>query len=182
VLLAGTFLSYGLTEAISGYGFLAVFACARTSRAFARGTEHEQYAELPHRFSDQVEKVLLAFLLVWLGGYAVSGLLNELRAAEVGIALLLLLVLRPVTGYLALLPTSGTRLDRAAIGSLGIRGFGSVFYLAYGQSHGHFASVDSAWRICVVTIVLSILIHSVAAQLMLRRLDRRTGRTTAPDG
>lgn len=170
VLLAGTFLTYGFTEAIDAYGFLAVFVSARASRAFARGTDDEDYARMPHHFSDQFEKVLLALLLIWLGGLAVSGVLDGFRWVELVIAAGLVAVVRPAAGYAALWPTGGSRLDHFAIAALGIRGLGTVFYIAYAQSHGEFENIGAVWRIGLLTILLSIAVHGVLAQLVMRRL------------
>ncbi len=174
VLLAGTFLAYGLTEAIDGYGFLAVFVSARASRAFARGTDDEAYIQKPHHFSDQFEKVLLALLLIWLGGLAASGLLEGFRWIELGIALGLVLIIRPLAGYAALWPTAGSRLDHLCIATLGIRGLGTIFYIAYAQSHGTFDQIDAVWRIGTLTILASIIIHGLATRLLMDRLAQQT--------
>src|SRR5690606_10788493 len=50
--LAATFLSYGVTEVAGGYGFLAVFVCARSIRASER--RHE-YHQVMHDFVEQIE-------------------------------------------------------------------------------------------------------------------------------
>ncbi|MEM9883335.1 MAG: cation:proton antiporter [Planctomycetota bacterium] len=177
VLLSATFLAYGLTEAVDAYGFLAVFVAARSGRAFARRRGEQDdaddlYARLPHRFSDQVEKVLLALLLLWLGGVSVTGLLDGWRWSELAVAATLILVVRPAAGWVALLPTRGSRWDHAAIAMLGIRGLGTVFYLAYAQGHADFAAVDAVWRTAVLAILLSVALHGVAAELLMEKLAR----------
>ena len=176
VLLATTFLAYGLTEAFEGYGFLAVFIAARAGRGFTRGGENDNYVAGPHRFSDQVEKILLAILLLWLGIYAVSGILADLALTDVGVALLLLLVIRPVVGALALIPTRGTPMEKGAIAAFGIRGMGSFFYVAFAQGHAAFPDIEGVWRITVVTVLLSILLHGFAAPVVMRQLRLRRER------
>ena len=185
VLLAGTFMSYGLTEAIDGYGFLAVFVSARASRWFARRDEQadEGYSKMPHFFSDQFEKLLLALLLIWLGGWVGNGALADTRWGEVAVAAALILVLRPAAGWLSLRPTEGSRLDHWCIATLGIRGLGSVFYLAYAMSHGEFERPEAIWRIGLWAILFSVAIHGVAAPRLMLRLERqeqaKTQRATA---
>ena len=189
VLLAGTFLSYGLTEAVDGYGFLAVFVSARANRWFAREAEHgdEGYTKMPHFFSDQFEKLLLALLLIWLGGWVGNGALAETRWPEVAVAGALILVVRPVAGWLSLRPTEGSRLDHWCIATLGIRGLGSVFYLAYAMSHGEFEQREAIWRIGLWAILFSIAIHGIAAPRLMARLEvqeqgkvNSTGATAEP--
>jgi NhaP-type Na+/H+ or K+/H+ antiporter len=65
VALAATFLAYGLTEVAGGYGFLAVFLCARSLRATERGHEYHQVL---HDFVEQIERLLTVLLLVLFGG------------------------------------------------------------------------------------------------------------------
>ena len=172
VLMASTFLTYGLTEVIGGYGFLAVFVSARAARAFVRGTEHESYATMPHWFSDQIEKVLLALLLLWLGSVAVSGTLNGMSMSELGVALLLIFIVRPLLAYICLLPTQGSRFDRGLIAMMGIRGFGTFFYVAYAQSQTDFDNIESIWRICIVAVILSIFVHGMTSGVAKRVLKK----------
>ena len=178
VLLAGTFLSYGLTEALDGYGFLAVFVSARASRWFAREAEEgeERYTKMPHHFSDQFEKVLLALLLLWLGGWVGNGALADTRWPEVAVAAALIFLIRPAAGWLSLRPTAGSRLDHWSIASLGIRGLGSVFYLAYAMSHGEFRQIEAVWRIGLWAILISVVVHGIAAPRLMQKLEQQGGR------
>jgi NhaP-type Na+/H+ or K+/H+ antiporter len=82
-----------------GYGFVAVFVCACTIRAAERA--HGYHAVL-HGFIDQVERLLTAGILLLLGGAIARGLLEPLRAVDVAAALLLLLAVRPLAGWVAL--------------------------------------------------------------------------------
>ena len=61
------------------------------------------------------------------------------------------------------------RMSRRNVAFFGIRGMGSVFYIAYAQSHADFVGIDIVWRIAAVTIILSILIHGYAANLVLEK-------------
>ena len=99
VALACTFLAYGAAELVAGYGFVAVFVCACTIRAAERA---HGYHGVLHGFIEQVERLLTAVILLLLGGAIARGLLEPLRPADVAAALLLLLVVRPVAGWVAL--------------------------------------------------------------------------------
>lgn len=171
IVVGSTFLAYGLAEAVSAYGFLSVFIAARSGRDHERKNEvDETYAVFPHRFADQIEKILLAVMLIWLGSITASGMLSGWTWTELLIAVLLIFVVRPIAGAAGMIGLRGTRLEKFAIAFFGIRGFGSVFYLAYGQSHGGFDGMESAWRILIFTAILSIIIHGTLAPWIMQHV------------
>nr|WP_238941543.1 cation:proton antiporter [Jannaschia sp. Os4] len=174
-VLAVTLLAYGITEAVDGYGFLAAFFAARAGRARSRGKAEDDYTKFVHHGADQLEAILLALLLLWLGTFVGSGALAGLRWQEVAFAFAMILVLRPVAGMIGLWRLDCTDMSRRAVAFFGIRGMGSVFYIAYAQNHAEFADIDAIWRIAAVTIVLSILIHGYAANFLLGDEDDTIG-------
>lgn len=165
VVLAATFIAYGLSEAVKGYGFLAVFAAARAGRAYGVKQEGE-YERFVHRDADQLESVLLVLLLVWFGMLLVSGVMAGLIWQEVAIALILLLILRPLSGMAAMIGIACDDMSRWKVAFFGIRGMGTVFYIAYAQNHGAFESIDTVWRVAAVTILASIILHGFAANFV----------------
>ena len=172
-MMAATFACYGLVEMLSAYGFLAVFVSAVAGRSYARGhAGRDPYVQGPHRFSEQFEALLLALLLLWLGGLAATGLFAGWRWSEAALALALLLVVRPLAGTLAAAGTACTWPERLALGCYGIRGMGSVFYLAYGASHAEFEGMAAAWRIAAFAILGSILLHGLSARPVMARVER----------
>ena len=174
-VLAATFIAYGFAEALSCYGFLAVFVAARASRYFTReDRELTEYNRHPHLFSVQFESILLALLLLWFGGLLVTGVLDGLTWTEVLFSLLILFVVRPIAGWLAL--SGEDRIDamqRGALAFFGIRGMGTVFYIAYGQTHAEFTSMEGVWRIAALTILISIVVHSITSAIVMPRVTRK---------
>ncbi|WP_181783411.1 cation:proton antiporter domain-containing protein [Pseudonocardia pini] len=168
--LAATFLSYGLTEVAGGYGFLAVFVCARSIRAAER---RHDYHQVLHDFVEQIERLLTVLLLVLLGGAVVRGLFDALDWRIVLVGLLMVLVIRPVTARLALWRGRGEGRERTAIALFGIRGIGSFYYLAYATSEAGFTGVEQIWATAGFVVVVSVLVHGVAATPIMARLDRR---------
>ena len=162
-ILAATFLSYGLVEAIDGYGFLAVFFAARAGRAGTRGTPQEGYEKFVHHGADQLESILLALLLLWFGTFLYAGGLRGLSWAEVGFAALLILVIRPAGGWLSIARVDCLGAAKAKVAFFGVRGMGSIFYIAYAQNHADFAEIDAVWRIAALVVVASIAVHGFAA-------------------
>jgi NhaP-type Na+/H+ or K+/H+ antiporter len=178
VALAGTFLAYGLTEAVGGYGFLAVFVAAVALR---RSESDHDYHQTLHDFAEQTEQLLMIALVLLLGGAVASGILAPLTWPAAVTGLLVLFVVRPVTAWLALSGTTTPVAERVAIAFFGIRGIGSLYYLAYAVEHADFPNVDRLWALVAFTVVVSILVHGTSATLVTRRLDARRDdeRTTA---
>jgi sodium/hydrogen antiporter len=173
IALAATFVSYGLTEMVHCYGFLAVFITALTLRRSHR--DHEFQREM-HDLTEQVERLAMMVLLILFGGALVSGLLSTLTWIDVGLALMVLLIVRPATGLIGLLGFKGARSERLALAFFGIRGVGSIYYLAYAFNAATFGEVDRLWGIVGLIVLLSILMHGLTVTPVMRRLDRAHGR------
>lgn len=173
-VLAATFLAYGATEVIGGYGFLAVFVCACSLRAAEHDHGHHQ---VMHDFAEQVERLFTVGLLLLLGGAVVRGLLAPLDWRGVLVGLALLLVIRPLAGRLGLLGAPGSTAEHRVIGFFGIRGIGSLYYLAYALGSAEFPDAERLWAIAGFVVVVSVVLHGVAATPVMRRLDRARERT-----
>lgn len=170
VALAATLIAYAATELAHGYGFLAVFVCALTIRA--RERHHEFHEEL-HHFSDQIERLLMLLLLVLFGGALARGLLDALTWQDALVCLAILLLVRPLAGMLAMAGSPHPPLERWLLAFLGIRGIGSMYYVAYGLNHGRFGDSERLWAAVGFLILASIVIHGLSSDALLRRLARR---------
>ncbi len=175
VVLAGTFLAYGATELVGGYGFLAVFVAAVVLR---RSEADHDFHETLHDFAEQTEQLLMIVLVILLGGAVAGGILGPLtwQAALAGLAVLF--VVRPLTAWVALLRTRTPSGERAAISFFGIRGIGSLYYLAYALNSARFPEADLLWALVAFTVVVSIVVHGTTATVVTRRLDAQAGRPT----
>ena len=172
-VLAATLLTYSLTEMAEGYGFLAVFVAAAVARRSARDTESQrQSAEA----AEQVEEALLGIFLIAFGGIIATGGLHDLTWAGVGTGLLLLFVIRPVAGLLSFLPTNIATVEKLAISYFGIRGVGSLYYLAYAHNSDYFPDIDAIWSVVNFTMLVSIFIHGLSVKPILIWVDKSMGR------
>jgi NhaP-type Na+/H+ or K+/H+ antiporter len=176
VALAATFLAYGVTEVAGGYGFLAVFLCARSIRASERGHEYHQVL---HDFVEQIERLLTVLLLVLFGGAVVRGLLAPLTWQTVLLAVVVVLLVRPLTAWLALRGGPGSEREKFAIAGFGIRGIGSFYYIGYATAEVAFPGVEQVWAAAGLIVVVSVVVHGVAATPVMRRLDRARGTSPA---
>ncbi|GEK21016.1 cation transporter [Cellulomonas xylanilytica] len=179
VALAATFLAYGTAELAEGYGFVAVFVCAVT----LRGTEREhEYHKVLHAFVEQIERLLTVAVIVLVGGAVARGAFTELGWAEVGVVLAFLLVVRPLAGWIALRGGRTGPRERAVVAFFGVRGIGSLYYVAYAVQEGEFADADRLWAITGLVVVGSVVIHGAAATPVMRALDRRRERRATAVG
>ncbi len=174
--LAALLAAYGAAELVGGYGFLAVFFCALALREAERG--HEYHRGM-HELVERLELLLTLLGLLYLGIAIGRGLLGALTVQGVLIGVALVLVVRPLAGWLALSlfarPDQArgglSRGERAAVAFFGVRGVGSVFYLAYGLGVLDTDKEDWLWATVGFTIVLSVVVHGVLATPVMNRVD-----------
>ena len=183
--LAALVSSYGVGEVVGGYGFLSVFACAMTFRAAERAHD---YHRAMHEMVERLERLLTLLVLLLLGVALTRGLLEGLDWRGVVVGLGVLLVVRPVAGVLALTPwrrregaSELTPAERGAVAFFGVRGVGSLYYLAYATGEADFARDDWLWSTVVFTLVASVFVHGVLSTPVMRRLDR-AGAAAGPAG
>ncbi|MGX9898770.1 cation:proton antiporter [Arthrobacter sp. SA17] len=170
VALAATFVAYGVAEIVEGYGFIAVFVCAVTIRAAERT---HGYHRVLHTYVEQLERLLTVVILVLLGGAIARGLLAGIGWAEVAVAAMFLLLVRPLAGWIGLWGgTTGPR-ERIAISFFGIRGIGSLYYLAYALGKGEFGGQASQlWALVGLVVAASVVLHGATTAPVMNRLDR----------
>jgi NhaP-type Na+/H+ or K+/H+ antiporter len=169
IALGTTLAVYTVTEFAHGYGFLAVFVAGLMIRRAAQG--HDFNKRL-HDFADESERLLMMLLLVLFGGMLAAGLLDDLGWEEVTFAAIMLLVIRPLAGWVSLIGVKRPKLELAIISFFGIRGLGSVYYLSYGFNHAAFDYEYSLWGTLGLIIVASIVMHGVLVTPALDRLHR----------
>lgn len=174
--LAALLTSYGAAEVLQGYGFLSVFACAMTLRAAERHHEHHRHM---HDMIARLELLLTLLALLYLGIALGRGLLGELTWWGAAIGVGLVFVIRPLAGWVALSawpraesePGGLTRAERAAVAFFGVRGIGSIFYLAYAVGALSTTVEPWLWATAAFTIVLSVVVHGVLATPVMRHIE-----------
>jgi NhaP-type Na+/H+ or K+/H+ antiporter len=173
VMLLLPLISYGVATipVLNANGFVAAFVAGLMYR-IAR-TRGQQERTIPHSELQLVEEMgVLTTSIVWfmLGGAALLAFTIGFDWRVLVVAILALTVLRIIPVYLSLLGKSVGRRDRLLIGSLGPRGtativFGLLAYNALPDDEGNLVLL-----LTVVTVVGSVLLHGVAAPLLLRRV------------
>jgi NhaP-type Na+/H+ or K+/H+ antiporter len=168
VALAGVLLCYGTTELAEGYGFIAVAVAGLVMRRVER--EHEFHRRL-HDFTETIEQALTALLLVALGT-VMPMLFEELTLTLAAISLMLLLIVRPAAGWLCLAGSELKSRNRWVVAIFGVRGIGSIYYLAYATGKSDAFETESLWALVGFTILISALAHGFTAGFALSGLRR----------
>ena len=166
VAFAGVILAYGLTELIEGYGFIAAFVAGLVLR---REESENDFHQRLHDFSQSIEHTLTALLLVALGA-ALPSLWPYLGWPEVIVAVALIFVVRPVAAWFALSGLGLRWRARAVMAFYGVRGIGSIYYLAYAGHHVELVNEGALWATIAFTIVVSTLVHGLTAGLAVERV------------
>ena len=192
-------LTYGVALALRSYGFLAVFAAGLAMCHVERQRSPDDLddravlataatsvsvedpglsaAADPRLASAYMAKEVLDFTLDLekLAELTVMLLVGSLLTPAaftpmtVGLALALIFVVRPLAVYATTWTLPFTAAQRRLAAWFGIRGIGSLYYLAYAVSHG--ARIDGRAVMAdavLVSIALSVLLHGSSATPFMR--------------
>jgi len=168
VSVGATLLVYGVAEVVHGYGFLAVFVAAVMIRRYE--LDHD-YHEALHDFAETLERLASIVFLLLLGGSAVDGALAALTPAGIAAAIIIVLIIRPVAGMISMIGSDLDHRTRRVIAFFGIRGMGTVYYLAHAVTEEAFPDALQVWAVAILVIVISIVVHGVTAGAALARVD-----------
>lgn len=175
-ILAATLLTYAITEVCEGYGFLAVFVASVVSRRVRDDDVSKESENESYEAADQVEQAVLGIFLIAFGGIIATGGLSDLTWQGAVVGLSLLLIIRPISGLISFLPSNFPWVERVAISYFGIRGVGSLYYLAYAHNSEAFPHIDGVWSIVNFTMLVSIFLHGLTVKPVISWVDRRMGR------
>jgi NhaP-type Na+/H+ or K+/H+ antiporter len=169
--LGAVLLCYGIVELAEGYGFIGAFTAGLVCR---RVQEKHHFHKRLHAFSEALEHALTAVLLIMLGS-TLPALWPILDWWHTLIGFGLLLIIRPLAGWLALLGTGMTSGDRLIVGFFGVRGIGSIYYVGYATGHMEFVNEDQLWALVAYTIFASALLHGATSFLVDRHASPWSG-------
>lgn len=167
--VATTFLVYALAEAFQGYGLLAVFIAAITVR---NQELRQQRATLFFSSMQQLERIVWVALLIYTGFQLLRFDFRSLPTAYWMAAIAIVLLIRPVTAFMGLTGVSMQFRRKAFISLVGIKGFGSVYFLTLGMKQGVEESSNSLTWVTLV-VLMSLLYHGIICKpLKVLLLDR----------
>lgn len=175
VAVAAVLLVYGVAEVAGAYGFLAVFAAGVAFRRFEHGHEINRRV---HDGAEVIEKFCELGLILLLGSLVTVSGLREVGWSGWLLVVTLLFVIRPLATAIAFTGSRTRAGERAFVAWFGVRGIGSLYYVAVALGSG-ILSVDESqslfWTVAAC-IVASIVVHGVTAAPLSRRLlpDQRS--------
>lgn len=186
-------LTYGVAIHAAVYGFLAVFVAGLGMRdvehgtkasmaiAVAEGTANEaavikkdveaaaEVSTLAMDFVEDLAKFAEMAAMLVIGSLLTLDLFTW---RSVGLVACLLFVVRPVAVF-ATTSFAGWNRQQNRIGAwLGIRGVGSLYYLAFVLTHGLLAQsrAQEVVQVVLLTIAASVVLHGVSATPLMMRI------------
>lgn len=162
-------LPYAIAEIIGGYGFLAVFFAACI---FSNYEKHLEHMASLHDFNEELESFAVAVIFITIGIFIAvhSNVLTNWPVMVVAVAMVM--VVRPAAGYISLMGAKLNRVQRFALSFYGIRGIGSVYYLAFALTRADFEQPRKLLAVTTATIFLSVIIHGISARWIHKKIER----------
>jgi NhaP-type Na+/H+ or K+/H+ antiporter len=201
-------LAFGCASVIGALGFLSVFAAGlavrrieaqaadaiappdvrkvaearigEDERATHPATAHAHMTEAVLGFNEQIDRIGAMAVMVLVGAMLarIDPSLDALWFVP-----LLLLVIRPIAVWAGLARSQTSTSQRLLIGWFGVRGVGSVFYLAYATEQG--LSVTHAETIATLTlctVAASVVVHGVSVTPLMTWYEQRAQRRQTRPG
>ena len=204
-------LAYGAALLVKGYGFLAVFAAGFALRreerrateeftgadappdvhAAALSAEADEIATAPDTapaymaeaalgFTEQLERVAEVAVVVTVGGLLST---RTLSMEAWWFAPLLFLVIRPLAVRLGAPMRGAPALQRRLTMWFGIRGIGSIYYLAYAAEHGLPEPIaERLVSIVLATVTASVVVHGISVTPLMRRYEEHVAHAAPQRG
>jgi NhaP-type Na+/H+ or K+/H+ antiporter len=171
--LSLTLFSYGATELIHGYGFLAVFFTGLSLRHYEKVSG--DYKTKMHDFIHEVERLLLVVWIILFGASIMNGMLSLTDWKGIVFAFAFVLIIRPIAGIISMIGIKDSFKNKLAISFLGIKGIGSVFYLswAFVEFEG-FEHKNELYAITAYIILISVVLHGLTAPSIIEYFKRKT--------
>lgn len=192
-------LSYGAAQLLHTFGFLAVFAAGVAMRSVehrATGERspqdaigavdssdvaataahpdkaHAYMTESVLGFTIELERIAEMAMMIMVGN-----LLSTLSAPlftwrGVALVLALFFVVRPVAVELSLLGSRAKNAERRMMSWFGIRGIGTIYYLAYAIEHGPRDDIVPLAPYALAVVAASVFVHGMSATPLMKRYRR----------
>jgi NhaP-type Na+/H+ or K+/H+ antiporter len=189
-------LAYGAALLIHAYGFLAVFAAGLALRrieqratgsnldAVARSIEMNDDADVAVQpdtapaymaqavlgFNEQLERIGEVAIVVLVGALVIENVTTD----AIWFVPVLLLLIRPVSVALGLRGSHTLPAQRRLIAWFGIRGIGSLYYLAFAIAHGLDDTLARRLaELTLSTIAISIVVHGLSVTPLMLRYEHK---------
>lgn len=160
-------LPYAITEVVGGYGFIAVFLSACMFSSCEKSQEHMNSL---HDFNEELESFVVAIIFFTIGIFISFHYDIFFKPDILLVSLSMVLIVRPLAGYLSLVNTGLSRFQKFVLSFYGMRGIGSIFYLVYALETANFENSNKLFAITTATIFFSVIIHGISARTVQKRI------------
>ena len=134
--------------------------------------DHSYHHRL-HAFAEEAERLLMMLMLVLFGGMIThAGLLAHLDIWAIFFTALTILVVRPFAGLISLAALELPWREKLVISFFGIRGVGTIYYLAFALNQAHFPEAERLWSVAAFVVLVSIVLHGITVTPSLQLLDQ----------
>ncbi|WP_414585790.1 cation:proton antiporter [Scytonema sp. PCC 10023] len=178
IAISTILLTYSLTEFVNGYGFLGVFVAGLVVQRSYKNSE-KALAQL--EFIERIEKLLEVGTILLLGSILLYKPMVTYATQSLLVVVLVFFVIRPVGAWISTIgkyPVDSPRKKlhlrtRWLFGWFGIRGVGSLYYLAYAFGNGLKGELGEqiGW-ITYTTIVVSVIMHGISSTPLMNWYER----------
>lgn len=171
--MALAFICFQLGEWTHASGFVAAFTGGLAFAYFSRRNATE---ELPTQVPDAAAQLLELTVFAMFGAFAVVDGWHRADWRVVLFAVLALLAVRIVAVLVALIGTGVPTRQRLFVGWFGPRGIGTVVLGLLVIDRGEIENADLIAIVVVVTVTLSLILHSLTARPGIRWLSAGAGK------
>ncbi len=192
-------LSYGTAQLLHTFGFLAAFAAGvAMRRAEHRATgerspqdaigsidssdvaatavhpekAHAYMAESVLGFTIELERIAEMAMMIMVGNLISTLAAPLVTWRSAGLVLALFFVVRPLAVQLSLLGSRARPLERHLMSWFGIRGIGTVYYLAYALEKGKASDMAPLAPYALAVLAASVFIHGMSATPLMKNYKR----------
>jgi NhaP-type Na+/H+ or K+/H+ antiporter len=199
-------LSFGAAQLLHTFGFLAVFAAGvAMRRAEHRATgerspqdaigsidssdvaataahpakAHAYMAESVLGFTIELERIAEMAMMIMVGNLISTLAAPLFTWRSVALVFALFVVVRPLAVELSLLGSHARPLERRLMSWFGIRGIGTVYYLAYALEKGNARDIAPLAPYALAVVTASVFIHGMSATPLMKRYKSARAATGA---
>ncbi len=176
--LAIALICFELGETVHASGFVAAFTGGLafafvTIRGAAAGPAEHAGQTVPNQFSDAASQLLELMVFAMFGAFAVIDGWRHVSWRVVIFSLVAVFAVRMVAVLIALFRTDLDLAGRGFVGWFGLRGIGTLVLGLVVIDRGEIQHEDLIAQVVVVTVTLSLVLHSLTVAPGIRRLAAR---------
>lgn len=196
-------LSYGAAQLLHTFGFLAAFAAGVAMRrvehratgerspqdaigaidssdvaatASDPAKAHAYMAESVLHFTIELERIAEMGMMIMIGNVLSTVSAPLLTWRTTALVLALFVAIRPAAVELALLGSRAKPLERRMMSWFGIRGIGTVYYLAYALENGRSEDIAPLAPYALAVVTASVFVHGMSAMPLMKSYRRARAR------